>query len=205
MTIRFIIPSVFINKLDCSVCTGLTQVLSDQYRHSSLVCVYVRLLKSGDQCLQAVSVKNTPYSSSICLIFWALIIIIIIVIITIIIIIIIIISFTQCIYTYIPDTNYVPRECSVAAILLLLFMVLIPSVSVFNLLYFYISTFRSMCAVPNMVVFCSYFYYYWKVPAAVIGASKFRMQLSKHSSKSFLNPCGSAARRWPWHPHTLGF
>jgi len=157
VTIRFIIPSVFINKLDCSVCTGLTQVLSDQYRHSSLVCVYVRLLKSGDQCLQAVSVKNTPYSSSICLIFWALIIIIIIVIITIIIIIIIIISFTQCIYTYIPDTNYVPRECSVAAILLLLFMVLIPSVSVFNLLYFYISTFRSMCAVPNMAVFCSSF------------------------------------------------
>jgi len=24
-----------------------------------------------------------------------------------------------------------------------------------NLLYFYISTFRSMCAVPNMAVFCS--------------------------------------------------
>ena len=61
------------------------------------------------------------------------------------------------IYTYIPETNYVRREYSVAAILLLLFMVLIPSVSVFNLLYFYISTFRSMCAVPNMAVFCSSF------------------------------------------------
>ena len=36
-------------------------------------------------------------------------------------------------------------------------MVLIPLVSVFNLLYFYISTFRSMCAVPNMAVFCSSF------------------------------------------------
>ena len=59
------------------------------------------------------------------------------------------------IYTYIPDTNYVPRENSVAAILLLLFMVLISFVSVLNLLYFYISTFRSMCAVPNMAVFCS--------------------------------------------------
>ena len=34
-------------------------------------------------------------------------------------------------------------------------MVLISLVSVLNLLYFYISTFRSMCAVPNMVVFCS--------------------------------------------------
>ena len=61
----------------------------------------------------------------------------------------------QGIYTYIPETNYVPREYSVAAILLLLFMVLISLVSVLNLLYFYISTFRSVCAVPNMAVFCS--------------------------------------------------
>ena len=58
-------------------------------------------------------------------------------------------------YTYIPEANYVPREYSVAAILLLLFMVLISFLSVLNLLYFYISTFRSMCAVPNMAVFCS--------------------------------------------------
>ena len=34
-------------------------------------------------------------------------------------------------------------------------MVLISLVSVLNLLYFYISTIRSMCAVPNMAVFCS--------------------------------------------------
>ena len=61
----------------------------------------------------------------------------------------------QAIYTNIPETNYVPREYSVAVILLLLFMVLISLVSVLNLLYFYISTFRSMCAVPNMAVFCS--------------------------------------------------
>jgi len=61
----------------------------------------------------------------------------------------------QGIYTYIPETNYVPREHSVAAILLLLFMVLISLVSVLNLLYFYISTFRSTCAVPNMAVFCN--------------------------------------------------
>ena len=50
----------------------------------------------------------------------------------------------QSIYTHIPETIYVPREYSVAAILLLLFMVLIPLVSVLNLLYFYISTFRSL-------------------------------------------------------------
>ena len=36
----------------------------------------------------------------------------------------------QGIYTYIPDANYVPREYSVAAVLLLLFMVLISLVSV---------------------------------------------------------------------------
>jgi len=81
----------------------------------------------------------------------------IIILLFIIIIIIIIISFLQGIYTYIPETNYVPREHSVAAILVLLFMVLISLVSVLNVLYFYISTFRSMCAVSNMAVFCSSF------------------------------------------------
>ena len=50
----------------------------------------------------------------------------------------------QSIYTYIPETNYAPREYSVATILLLLFMVLISLVSVLNLLYFHISTIRSM-------------------------------------------------------------
>ena len=63
----------------------------------------------------------------------------------------------QGIYTYIPETNYDPSEYSVVAILLLLFMVLISLVSVLNLLYFYISTFRSMCAVPDMAVFNSSF------------------------------------------------
>ena len=58
-------------------------------------------------------------------------------------------------YNYISETNYVPMKYSVAAILLLLFMMLISLVSVLNLLYFYISTFRSMCAVSNMSVFWS--------------------------------------------------
>ena len=61
----------------------------------------------------------------------------------------------QGINTHIPDTNYVPRAYRVAAILLFLFMVLISLVSVLNLLCFYINTFRSMCAVPSMAVFCS--------------------------------------------------
>ena len=63
----------------------------------------------------------------------------------------------QSIYTYIPETNFVPREYSVAAVLLLLFMVLISLVSVLNPLYFYVSTFRSVCAVPDMAVFWSSF------------------------------------------------
>jgi len=67
----------------------------------------------------------------------------------------------QGIYTYIPETNYVPREYSVAAILLLLFMVLISLVPVLDLLYFYISTFRSMCAATNMAVFWSSLTHYY--------------------------------------------
>jgi len=59
-------------------------------------------------------------------------------------------------YTYIPEKIYVPTEYSIAAILLLLFMVLISLVPVLNLLYFYSSTFRSMCAVTNMALFCSF-------------------------------------------------
>ena len=55
----------------------------------------------------------------------------------IIIIIIIFFFFIQGIYTNIPETNYVPTEYSVAAILLLLFIVLISLVPVLNLLYFY--------------------------------------------------------------------
>jgi hypothetical protein len=61
----------------------------------------------------------------------------------------------QGIYTHIPETNHVPREYIVAAILSLLGMVHLSLVPALALLYFYASTFRSMCAVPNMAVFCS--------------------------------------------------
>jgi len=39
----------------------------------------------------------------------------------------------------------------------LLFMVPLCLVPALVLLFFYVSTFRSMCEVPNMAVFCSYF------------------------------------------------
>ena len=60
-------------------------------------------------------------------------------------IIIIVISFMQGIYKYIPETNHVPREYSVPAILSLLFMVSISLVPALALLYFYVST-SEVCA-----------------------------------------------------------
>ena len=75
-------------------------------------------------------------------------------VIIIIIIIIVIFSFMQGIHTHMPETNHVPREYIVAAILSL-FMVPLSLVPALALLCFYFSTFRSMCAVPNMAVFCS--------------------------------------------------
>ena len=99
-----------------------------------------------------ISLKKFTCSRQFAFIIITITIIVVIIIVIIIIIIIIIISFMQGIYTYIPETNYVAREYSVATILLLLFMVLISLVPVLNLLYFYISTFRSMWA---------YYYYYY--------------------------------------------
>jgi hypothetical protein len=49
------------------------------------------------------------------------------------------ISFMQGIYTYIPETNHVPKEYNVAAILTLLFMAPISLVPMLSLMYFYIS------------------------------------------------------------------
>jgi hypothetical protein len=56
--------------------------------------------------------------------------------------------------THIPKTNHVPREYIVAAILSLLGMVPLSLVPALALLYFHVSTFRSMRAVSNMAVFC---------------------------------------------------
>ena len=79
-------------------------------------------------------------------------IIFIIIIITIIII-ILGISSMQGIYTYIPETNYFPREHCVAAILVLLFMVLISLVPALTPLYLYVSTFRSKINLSSTLIF----------------------------------------------------
>ena len=71
----------------------------------------------------------------------------------IIVVVIFVITFIQGIYNYIPETNHVSRVYSVASGLYLQFVL---HVTLFcPLKYYYISTFRSVCAVTNMVVFCS--------------------------------------------------
>ena len=77
------------------------------------------------------------------------------IIIIIIIIIVVVVSFMQGIHTHIPETNHVPRGYIVTAVLSLLFMVHLLLVPALALLIFYVSTFRSVSAVPNMAVFCS--------------------------------------------------
>jgi len=112
-------------------------------------------------------------------------------------IIIIIIIFMHGIYTYIPETNFVTREYSVAAILLLLFMVLISLVSVLNLLYFYISTFRSMCAVPNMAVFCSSLTSCFPGILLTYFLNDFEIASSSSSSSSSTsNSSSNVSRKW---------
>ena len=76
---------------------------------------------------------------------------------------IIIISFMQSICTYIPETNYVPREYSVTAILLLLFMVLISLVSASFLITFLSSEIAKSINihVPFSLSRCYYYYYYY--------------------------------------------
>jgi hypothetical protein len=62
----------------------------------------------------------------------------------------------QGIYNYVPETNHVSTVYSVAAVLYLQFIVHVMLLPMLNVLYFNISTFRSMCAVPNMAVCCNY-------------------------------------------------
>ena len=59
----------------------------------------------------------------------------------------------QGIHIHIHDTNHVPRGYIVAAILSLLFMVPLCLVPVLALLFFYVSTLRSMFAVPSLLQF----------------------------------------------------
>ena len=62
----------------------------------------------------------------------------------------------RCIYSYVPvEANHVCRVHNVAAILLSQLMLHVMLFPIIIILYFYISTFWSLCAVPNMTVLCS--------------------------------------------------
>jgi hypothetical protein len=62
----------------------------------------------------------------------------------------------QDIYNYVTETTHVFRGYSVAVILYLQFVLHVMFIShVKCVSYFYVSTPRSMCAVPNMACFCS--------------------------------------------------
>jgi hypothetical protein len=65
------------------------------------------------------------------------------------------ITFMQGIYNYIPDTNNISRVFNVAIILYLQFVLHVMLFPPLNVLHFYISTSRNICAVHNMAVLCS--------------------------------------------------
>jgi hypothetical protein len=69
-----------------------------------------------------------------------------------------VIPFIQGVYNYIllPKANHASRLYSAAAILWLQCTLHIMLFPMLNVLYLYISTLLSMCAVSNMAVFCSY-------------------------------------------------
>ena len=71
-----------------------------------------------------------------------------------IVIIIIIIGYLIFIYSYAREIYHVSRVYNVAAILWLQFMAHVIILPTLNVVYFYISTFRSVCAVPSMAVVC---------------------------------------------------
>jgi hypothetical protein len=58
----------------------------------------------------------------------------------------------QRIYTYIPETNHVPREHCVAAILVLLFMVLKALVPALTPLYLYVSTLQIIIIIIIIII-----------------------------------------------------
>jgi len=61
----------------------------------------------------------------------------------------------QCIYNYMPEINQISRVqcCSCSVFIICATCNVISPVKYVS--YFYISTFPSMCAVPNMAIFCT--------------------------------------------------
>jgi O-antigen/teichoic acid export membrane protein len=102
------------------------------------------------ECIHCVGPLDIVAHS--CAVYVLTIIIIIIIIIT-------TISFMQGIYTYIPETNNVPKEYNVAAILLLLCMVPISLVCVLTLQCTFALALSEVCA--QCPIWHFYYYYYY--------------------------------------------
>ena len=95
------------------------------------------------------SVETTAGLQRVGLYFESIIIIIIIIFI----IIIIILTFTQCIYNYVPETNHVPTLYTVAAILLLQYTAYVTLSSSINPLYC-TSALPAVCVQCPVCLFC---------------------------------------------------
>ena len=74
----------------------------------------------------------------------------------------------QDIHTHISETNYAPGGYIVAAILSLLFMVPLFIVPALAVLFLYVSTFWSMCAVPNEALLFDWYYLKIKLTQQVL-------------------------------------
>ena len=57
-------------------------------------------------------------------------------------------------YNYVPQTHHVCTVRTAAAVLQLQFMLHVMLLNMLNVLYSYITTLRSVCALPNMADFC---------------------------------------------------
>ena len=102
----------------------------------------------------------------------------------------------QGIYNY-RNRKHVYGVYNVAAILCLQFMVHVMLFPILNVLYFYISTLRSTCAVPNMAVFCSslipYFPGRWLLFPCILVMLHILLIISGKSSDSSPVPSRSKA------------
>ena len=78
-------------------------------------------------------------------------------------------TFTQGIYNYTPERKRVSVVYSVVTVLYLQFVLHVMIFSMLNVLHFYSSTFRSVCAVPKMAVFCNSLQSYRAFPVCCSG------------------------------------
>jgi hypothetical protein len=94
----------------------------------------------------------------------------------------------QAIYNYIPATNHVSRVYNIAAVLYLQFVLHVHVMLLHqtNVLYCHISTSPSLCAVPNMVLFCTSLitcfsqYVAHHFHSTLISAQQFKLRHSIH-------------------------